>query len=386
MLPDETGGKYVAALSQVLAPLQYRLQIGDTQTQLYKVAVYERPTVAQVEAAYEFPAYLERPRETVKQNQGDLEAPQFTPAELRIHPSAPIARGHLMIEGQAVDGQVADDGKTLVAQLLLKDTTTYTIHLFTAGGHSDPQPRVNQVKVVTDAPPTVQLVEPARETTIAVGTKPNVVEKGKDAKAGNRIIRFTMNEDVAGSTGVLYYSNFFPVEEGATYRFQCRWRTTGLAAKVFIKCSDELPTSFRTREGGDSLKTEKREVYRSQQNLQGSAGAWNVQTEDFTPQHTQFTPRWGQVVLYAYWPAGSVEWDDVVVKQIAPVPPRKREKDPRPSTETKVRTREMEEDTPATLDPIPATKKSSRRPGRLGAAEPSGRRSSRPRRAPDAMS
>ncbi len=93
-----------------------------------------------------------------------------------------------------------------------------------------------------------------------------VVVKGKDAKAGNRIIRFTMNEDVAGSTGVLYYSNFFPVEEGATYRFQYRWRTTGSAAKVFIKCYDELPTSFRTREGGDSLKTEKREVYRSQQN------------------------------------------------------------------------------------------------------------------------
>ena len=183
------------------------------------------------------------------------------------------------------------------------------------------------------------------------------MEKGKDAKAGNRIIRFTMNEDVAGSTGVLYYSNFFPVEEGATYRFQCRWRTTGLAAKVFIKCYDELPTSFRT-EGGDSLKTEKREVYRSQQNLQGSAGAWNVQTEDFTPQHTQFTPRWGQVVLYAYWPAGSVEWDDVVVKQIAPVPPRKREKDRRPSTETKVAPGKWRR-TSATLDPIPATKKSS---------------------------
>ena len=43
----------------------------------------------------------------------------------------------------------------------------------------------------------------------------------------------------------------------------------------------------------------------------------------------------------------------------SPVPPRKREKDRRPSTETKVCTREMEEDTPATLDPIPATKKSS---------------------------
>ena len=86
-----------------------------------------------------------------------------------------------------------------------------------------------------------------------------------------------------------------------------------------------------------------------------------MQTEDFTPQHTQFTPRWGRVMLYAYWPAGSVEWDDVVVKQIAPAPPRKGEKDRRPSTETKVRTREMQEEPKGTLDPAPASKKSSTR-------------------------
>ena len=87
--------RIVAALSQVLAPLQYRLQIGDSQTRLYQVTVYEKPTVAEVEATYDFPAYLERPSETVRQNQGDLEAPQFTRAELKIHPSTPIARGHL---------------------------------------------------------------------------------------------------------------------------------------------------------------------------------------------------------------------------------------------------------------------------------------------------
>ena len=62
MLADETNGKFVAALSQVLAPLQYRLQVGDTQTRLYNVTVYEKPTVVEVEAAYEFPAYLERAR------------------------------------------------------------------------------------------------------------------------------------------------------------------------------------------------------------------------------------------------------------------------------------------------------------------------------------
>ncbi len=167
--------------------------------------------------------------------------------------------------------------------------------------------------------------------------------KQKNAKARNRVIRFTMDEEVAGTTGVLYYSAFFPVEEGATYRFQCRWKTTGSAAKVFVKCYDELPTEFRTSSAADPAQTEKREVYRSQQNLQGSAGVWNVQTEDFTPQHTQFTPRWGRVMLYAYWPAGTVEWDDVVVKQVAPPPFDRGKKDRRPSLETKVRSREIEE-------------------------------------------
>ncbi len=191
-----------------------------------------------------------------------------------------------------------------------------------------------------------------------------VPEKARDGKAGNRIIRFTMNEDVAGSTGVLYYSSLFPVEEGATYRFQCRWQTTGSAAKVFIKCYDELPTSFRTRADGDALKTEKREIYRSQQNLQGHPGAWNVQTEDFTPEHTQFTPRWGRVMLYAFWPAGSVAWDDVVVKQIKPAPPRQGAKVRRPSTETRVRSQEMEDDSPAPKAPqFPGKTRGRPRPG-----------------------
>ncbi len=135
----------------------------------------------------------------------------------------------------------------------------------------------------------------------------------EDGKPGNRILRFTVPPDVAESTGVLYYSDCFPVQPGARYRFQCRWKTSGSAVKVFIKCYDEVPGKFRTGEG-----TQRREVYRSQQNLSGPAGAWNLQAEDFTPQHAQYRPRWGRVMLYAYYPAGTVEWDDVVIKQIAP--------------------------------------------------------------------
>ena len=158
---------------------------------------------------------------------------------------------------------------------------------------------------------------------------------------GSKIIRFSFPASVADTSGVLYYSDYFPIEEGATYRFQCRWRTTGSAVKVFIKCYDEMGTRFRQSRSGSRSKKEKREVYRSQQNLKGPAGQWNVHTEDFTPRHTQYTPRWGRVMLYAYHPAGTVDWDDIVVKQIVP-PPAEPSQIRRPSLETQVKSREIE--------------------------------------------
>ncbi len=147
----------------------------------------------------------------------------------------------------------------------------------------------------------------------------------------NKVVLFTLDRNVAENEGVMYYSDFFPVEEGAKYRFQCRWRSDAPAAKVFIKCYDEDETGRR------------REVYRSQQNLKGSNGSWNTQTEDFTPKHTKYTPRWGRVMLYAYLSPGQIEWDDVVIKQIVPASPGEAAKTRRPSSESGVTVKEMEE-------------------------------------------
>ena len=166
-------------------------------------------------------------------------------------------------------------------------------------------------------------------------------------RRGNKVIRFDLDKQVAATTGVMYYSDYFTVEEGAKYRFQCRWRSDGPAVKVFVKCYDYLPEEGR-----------RREVYRSQQNLvaqppsavknqsrqPGAAvlHAWNTQTEDFTPKHTKYSPRWGRVMLYAYLKPGTVEFDDVIVKRIVPASPGERLKVRRHSSQSKVTVEEME--------------------------------------------
>jgi hypothetical protein len=141
----------------------------------------------------------------------------------------------------------------------------------------------------------------------------------ESGSAGNRVIRFSFPAEVGDNEGVMYYCLPFAVEEGATYRFQCRWRTNGPAVKVFIKCYDEIGSEYR-RTGASPSASEQfqaREVYRSQQNLKGPKNTWNVHTEDFTPRHTQYAPHWGRVMLYAYVGAGVVDFDDIVVKKIA---------------------------------------------------------------------
>jgi hypothetical protein len=162
----------------------------------------------------------------------------------------------------------------------------------------------------------------------------------EDGNPQNKIIRFAFDSSVGDNEGVMYYSNYFPVREGAKYRFQCRWKTNGPNVKVFIKCYDELNTPYQTKSNrrGDSSASEKgggrqslsetaqrREVYRSQQNLNGPKNAWNTHTQDFTPKHAKYSPKWGRVMLYAYLGKGVVEFDDVVVKQILS-PPKSAEK------------------------------------------------------------
>ncbi len=169
----------------------------------------------------------------------------------------------------------------------------------------------------------------------------------------NRVIRITMDQGLADSTGVPYYSKAFPIEEGAKYRFQCRWRSNGPSMKVFIKCYDEMGTTYTPGSAQRASSTRKgayvpessqlRECYRSQQNLYGPKNTWNTQTQDFTPKHTKYTPRWGRVMLYAYHPAGVAEFDDVVLKQIVPASPGDTAKNRRHSLDSDVTIKDMEE-------------------------------------------
>jgi hypothetical protein len=161
----------------------------------------------------------------------------------------------------------------------------------------------------------------------------------------NKFIRFTFDNNVGDNEGVMYYSDYFPVEEGATYRFSCRFRSNGPAVKVFLKCYDDTKTEYRGEKSEETTtgNSQRREVYRCQMKLEGPKNTWKTHSEDFTPRHTKYSPKWGRVMLYAYLGAGQVDFDDVVVKQIVPPPAGSPPKELKHSAATKITIKEMEE-------------------------------------------
>jgi len=193
MLPDPDAKPphtlYRGTVPSVMKPLQYRLEIGDSQSTIYTVKLCEKPAIQEVQVRLRYPSYLRRPDAVLEQRHADLEAPQYTEAELRVRPSAPIQRGWIQLEGKEYSGRVeqGEKGQELViSKLPLIRDTSFTIHLANAGG-ADPNPRVNRIRVIPDKPPSVEILRPARESRAAPGDSVEVLIRASDDYGIGRI-------------------------------------------------------------------------------------------------------------------------------------------------------------------------------------------------------
>lgn len=140
-----------------------------------------------------------------------------------------------------------------------------------------------------------------------------------DPEGAGKVLKYDMNQETAESYGLDFYSDFIEIEPGATYRFSCRHKSLGPTPKIFLKGYFWWP-------GGNGYPPDWRESYRRQVHPGGSQGQWNSVTADFVPdalkpeQAPQQRPRRLKVDLYAYYPAGIIFWDDIVLKKVRDAP------------------------------------------------------------------
>ena len=189
MTANEGFTRYKAALPSIVKPVKYRLEIGDSQTEVYFVKVREKPSIAEVEVTLNYPQYLGRQPETMTQKDADLEAPQYTVADLKIHPQAgtTIAGGYVQMEGQQFAGRIDDGGRVLLVKLPMLKDSAFQIFMTNVAGQGDPNPRVNRIRVLPDKSPTVEILKPARQESAAPGASVPVMIRANDDHAVGRV-------------------------------------------------------------------------------------------------------------------------------------------------------------------------------------------------------
>jgi hypothetical protein len=187
MTSDSNHERFTSAVPSVVKAFSYRLEIGDSQTRWYRIAVREKAIFDSVEVTYRYPRYLDRDGRTAVGTGLDLEAPQYTVAELRIRPSAAVVRGGVELDGRQHTGRVEEGGKLLIVSVPMFKNGSYVVRLVDEAGHVDPDPRVNRIAVTPDLPPSVALVKPARQATASPGETLDVMIRAGDDHGLDRV-------------------------------------------------------------------------------------------------------------------------------------------------------------------------------------------------------
>jgi hypothetical protein len=125
-------------------------------------------------------------------------------------------------------------------------------------------------------------------------------------------------DSVGGLHGIHYRSDFIPCTPGAVYRFRVDARSEGGTPKVFVK--GFFDQQRRTDQG---LVVLKRNAYKLQFPLDGCGPQWKRFATEFHPAQSKTTfdgkpiqPQWLRVEIYAYWPVGNYDFDNVAIEII----------------------------------------------------------------------
>jgi len=176
MQPRADHGQYRHEFKTIKVPFRYRLEIGDTQSQVYEVSVHARPAVGAIRATYRFPEYIAQGAEplTVEQRNGDLEAPEYTQVNLQFEATTSLNEAYLVTgDGKRLNCRIQPDGKTFTQDMPILADGAYAVHLVHQLGEqqfTNANRRRNAITCIKDQAPMVEIVKPGRDMTVAPGS------------------------------------------------------------------------------------------------------------------------------------------------------------------------------------------------------------------------
>ena len=173
--------QFIFTLPEVRSPLEYRVDVGGTESEMYEIAITERPAVTRVDIVYNFPSYTgERPRRDDDTN-GDVKALAGTRARLIITATKAIRSGDIQGYGDDIGLAVdKENPRRLTGTITVAKSGSYTIALNDRDRNANRSPVIRRVIALPDRVPTVRVTTPGKDLTAQPGDKIDIAFEAAD--------------------------------------------------------------------------------------------------------------------------------------------------------------------------------------------------------------
>jgi hypothetical protein len=202
---------FVAA--EVAESFQFYITAGDDRSKRHRVEIVQRPRVARLELAYEFPAYTEREGQSISDPSGEIAALAGTHVKLQVTASKAIKLAALETEsGEIIDlsGSTGDEtwtaefvvwsdeakGPYNLTEFVLTAPTRYRIRLVDTDGYENAAPLWSAITLIRDQVPSVSIPVPGRDDQVKIEDRVRLtIESCDDYGLGDVRLVYLLNDD-----------------------------------------------------------------------------------------------------------------------------------------------------------------------------------------------
>ena len=183
LLPDPALEKtFIVTIDSVPESFTWKARLNDARLARQAVTAIHRPSVTGVRLTQHYPEFMNLAPSG--HEPGDFHLFPGATAELQIFSSKPIASGTLQLLGMEQNHTLdaakgtPEDPLTATISVPLSGLSGFTVQLLDQDGMESLEPAAFRISLATDAPPSIQLVQPQRsedtatpEATIVLGWK-----------------------------------------------------------------------------------------------------------------------------------------------------------------------------------------------------------------------
>ncbi|MCX7804319.1 MAG: hypothetical protein N3A38_03920 [Planctomycetota bacterium] len=192
---DPTSFLYL--LRDVRRSTSYRVEIGRTQSPVFRISVVERPSVRRIAVHVQPPAYTGLPDREETDSSGNLRVPAASSVTMVVTADRPVVEASLLFDdGRRLSMPLSEDKLRGLGKFDVPRAVRYSILLRDANGHANGDSERRTIEVIPDRPPTVRFVEPGRDVSAGMGGKVRlIVQAGDDYGIRTVAVRFRRNRE-----------------------------------------------------------------------------------------------------------------------------------------------------------------------------------------------